>query len=82
MNSPITSSRQGAPEAELSINYKYSNNPRPVLVRIFRATMRRQVRIGSEPDRRAVGILIAGSGSPDIKSTDLIRRAAFTQSGF
>jgi hypothetical protein len=44
--------------------------------------MRRQVRIGSEPDRRAVGTLIAGSGSSDIKSTDLIRRAAFTQSVF
>jgi hypothetical protein len=42
--------------------------------------MRRQVRIGSEPDRRAVGMLIAGSGSSEIKSTDLIRRAAFTKS--
>src|ERR1035441_3383261 len=56
VNSLLASSRQALSEAGLSINHKDSNNPRPVLVRIFSATMHHHVRIGSEPDRRAVRI--------------------------
>jgi hypothetical protein len=43
-------------DAGLSINHKDLNNPPRVPVGIFSATMHRHVRIGSEPDRRAVRI--------------------------